>query len=139
MKGQWFLYLLIAVLIFFVTSICVAAPGKNKGSSNTNKQSLETSTRSKERAELRQQIKEEKGLGKEGDDSAEKDDEDEEKEEKEEKEKKEKKEKSEKSKDDNDSSDDSDDNSDDKEDNLSDEEPKPTKGKWWEFFKKSDK
>ncbi len=133
MKGHWFLNLLIAVLIFFVTSICVAAPGKNKGSANTNKQSLETSTRSKERAELRQQIKEEKGLGKEGEDSAENADGDEEKE------KKEKKEKSEKSKDDNGSSDDSDDNSDDKEDNLSDEEPKPTKGRWWEFFKKSDK
>jgi hypothetical protein len=39
-----------------------------------------------------------------------------------------------KSKDDNDS----DDNSDYKEDNLSDEELKSKKGKWWEFFKKSD-
>ena len=70
-----FFSVLIVVLVFLATSICFAGPGKSKGSSNTNKQSLETSKRGKERAEQRHQMKEEKKIGNEGDDSV--DDEDE--------------------------------------------------------------
>ena len=46
------------VLVFLATSVCFAGPGKSKGSANTNKQSLETSKRGKERAEQRHQMKE---------------------------------------------------------------------------------
>ena len=56
MKRELFFSVLMVVLIFFVTSICIAAQGKNKGSANTNKQSLETSTQGEERAEQRHQM-----------------------------------------------------------------------------------
>ena len=56
MKRKLFFSVLMVVLVFFVTSICFAGQGKNKGSGNSNKQSLETSTQGKERAEQRQQM-----------------------------------------------------------------------------------
>ena len=164
MKGQWFFSVLFVVLVIFVSTVCFAAPGKNKGSESTNKQSLETSIRGKERAEQRHQVKEEGALGKAADVSA-SDGDDEEKEKKgkegEKKEKnkdkskesddsavnaddddddddeKEKREKQGKEKDKGIKSKDSDD-SDAKEDASSVEEPKSRKGKWWEFYKKSD-
>ena len=106
---------------------------------NTNKQSLETSTRGKERAEQRHQMKEEGPLGKAGEVVVD-DDDDEDKEEKEKKEKKaQKKEKGEKNKDKDRDHDDSDDDSDDddKEESTSGEESKTKKRRWWEFYKKS--
>ncbi len=53
MKRKLFFSVLLVVLMFFATSICIADSGKNKGSANSNKQSLETSTQGQERAEQR--------------------------------------------------------------------------------------
>jgi len=153
MKGKLLFSVLMAALIFFAASICIAAQGKNKDSANTNKQSLETSTRGKERAEQRHEVKGNGESGKEGDESI-GDDDDEEK-------KWKKKQKVEKNRDGNDydddgkekrnkkqekkggkSKNDNDDKGDDSDDNKgssSDEEsPKETKSRrWWEFNKKS--
>jgi hypothetical protein len=101
MKRKLFFGVLMVVLVFFVTSIGVAGQGKNKEADNTNKQSLETSTRGQERAEQRHQMKEEGEFGKKSDDSDGDDGEDKEKKGK----KKDKKEKDEKDIGDNDSDD----------------------------------
>ncbi len=53
MKRKLFFSVLLVVVMFFVTNICIADSGKNKGSANSNKQSLETSTQGQERAEQR--------------------------------------------------------------------------------------
>jgi len=58
MKRKLFFSVLLVVLMFFAMSICIADSGKNKGSVNSNKQSLETSTKGQERAEQRHQAKE---------------------------------------------------------------------------------
>ena len=164
MKRKMFFSVLITILIFFVTSICVVAPkaadnllkDENMSSEHTNKQSLETSTRGKDRAEQRHQMKEEGELGKEDQEEDESDDGDGEKKGKKGKKgkkkdkKAKKKEKGDKNKGDDDSDDDDngeikgsdDDNaaadSEDKKGVSSDEESKAKKGKWWEFFKKSE-
>jgi preprotein translocase subunit SecF len=140
MKRKLFFSVLMVVLIFFVTGIGVAGQGKNKGADNTNKQSLETSTRNKERAEQRHQIKEGGEFGKEGSASVGNGREDEEKKGKKDKkdiddndsddEEKGKKEKKKKGKENND-------DTENKEGSSSDEEPqKETKRRWWEFNKK---
>jgi len=149
MKRKLFFSVLMVVLIFFVTGIGVAGQGKNKGADNTNKQSLETSTRNKERAEQRHQIKEGGEFGKEGSASVGNGREDDEKKGKKDKKKgkdkkdiddnnsddeeKGKKEKKKKGKENNDDNDDTE----NKEGSSSDEEPqKETKRRWWEFNKK---
>lgn len=109
--------LIMMILIFTLTGICISGPEKGKGSSNSNKQSIETSTRGKERAEKRHQLKEERNLGIEGGED-----------------KKDKKEGNNKEKRNHNSDDIDDDNNEKKA--TSGEEQKSPKGKWWEIFKK---
>jgi len=135
MKKKLFLSLLVLFLAFFVAGVCVAEKGQKKGTAGTNKQSLETSTRGKERVGQRHQMKEERELGKnddvDNDDKAIK------------KEQKEKKEaKDDKNKKDDDSGDDgekrevSDDMKTSSPDDGSQEENRSRR--WWDFFKKSE-
>ena len=71
MKRKPFVTTLTIILFFFATCFCTVAWGKKKESANvnSNKQSLETSTRGKERAEQRHQVKEKMEVGKTDDDS----------------------------------------------------------------------
>lgn len=69
MKRKSILSVFIVILIFFVTSICVAAPNEKEDSVNANKQSLETSTHGLERAEQRHQMEKEGVLDKQDEDT----------------------------------------------------------------------